>query len=127
MFIRCSPNQLLKTSDNAVNTFQPTTRGEEFDHLDTVKLPNQSKITSNQLAVTSPCAHEIISSPKPTDLQDNPLPPANHIHTNELPNNQLGDDLSDESSNNQLTHNQQPGMNANCINMLPSDISNHES
>ena len=54
MFTRCSPNQLLKTSDNAINTFQPTTRGEEFDHPDTVKLPNQSTITSNQLAVTSP-------------------------------------------------------------------------
>ena len=37
MFIRCSPNQLLKTSDTAINTFQPTTRGEEFDHPDTVK------------------------------------------------------------------------------------------
>ena len=46
--IRCSPNQLLKTSDNAVNTFQPTTGGNEFDHPDTVKLPNQSTITSNQ-------------------------------------------------------------------------------
>ena len=90
MFIRCSPNQLLKTSDNAINTFQPTT-GEEFDHPDTVKLPNQSTITSNQLTVTSPCAHKIISSLNPTDLPDNPLPPPNHMHTNELPNNQLGD------------------------------------
>ena len=69
MFIHCSPNQLLKTSDNAINMFQPTTRGEEFNHSDTVKLPNQKAITSteklpnqimitsNQLAVTSPCAH----------------------------------------------------------------------
>ena len=48
MFIRCSPNQLLKTSDNAINTFQPTTGGKEFDHPDKVKLPNQSTITSNQ-------------------------------------------------------------------------------
>ena len=86
MSLRCSPDQLLKTSDNAINTFQPTTRGEEFDHPDTLKLPNQSMITSNQLAVTSPCAHEIISSPKPTDLPDNPLLPANHMHISELTN-----------------------------------------
>ena len=139
MFIYCSPNQLLKTSDNALNTFQPTTRGEEFNHPNTVKLPNQkaitsmgklpnqSTITSNQLAVTFPCAHKIISGKKPTDLPDNPLPPANHIHTNETPNNQLDDDHSDELSNNQLTHNQQPEMTAKCNNMLPNDISNHES
>ena len=139
MFIHCSPNQLLKTSDNALNMFQPTTRGEEFNHPNTVKLPNQkaitsmgklpnqSTITSNQLAVTFPCAHKIISGKKPTDLPDNPLPPANHIHTNETPNNQLDDDHSDELSNNQLTHNQQPEMTAKCNNMLPNDISNHES
>ena len=119
MLICCLPNQLCKISDNATNTFQPTTR-EEFDHPDTVKLTNQSAVTSNQLIVTS---H---SSPKPTDLTDNPLPPTNHIRTNELPNNQLGDDQSDESSNNQLTHNQQPDMTANCNNMLPNNISNRE-
>ena len=62
MFIRCSPNQLLKTSDNAINTFQPTT-GEEFDHPDTVKLSNQSTITSKQLTVTIPCAHEMSRPP----------------------------------------------------------------
>ena len=123
MFIRSSPNQLLKTSDNARNTFQPTT-GEEFDHPDTVKLPNQSTITSNQLTVTSPCAHKIISSPNPTDLPDNPLPPPNHIHTNELPNNQLGDDRSDESSNNQLTHNQQPDVTANHTSKVDNNESN---
>ena len=120
MFICCLPNQLCKTSDNATNMFQPTTTGEEFDHPDTVKLPNQSTVTSNQLIVTS---H---SSPKPTDLTDKPLPPTHHICTNELPNNQLGDDHSDESSNNQLIHNQQPDMTANCNNMLPNNISNRE-
>ena len=123
MFIRCSPNQLLKTSDNAINTFQPTT-GEEFDHPDTVKPPNQSTITSNQLTVTSPCAHKIISSPNPTDLPDNPLPPPNHMHTSELPNNQLGDDHSDESCHNQLTHNQQPDMTANHTSKVNDNVSN---
>ena len=59
VFICCLTNQLRKTSDNATNTYQPTTRGEEFDHPDTVKLTNQSTVTSNQLIVTS---H---SSPKP--------------------------------------------------------------
>ena len=103
--------QLLKTSYNAINTFQPTTRGEEFDHLDTVKLPNQSTITSNQLTVTSPCAHKIISNPKPTNLQDNPLPPANHKHTN-------------ESSNNQVTHNEQPEMSANHTSKVDKNVSN---
>ena len=94
----------------------------------TVKLPNQRMIInySNQLAVISPCARKIISSPKPTDLPDNPLPPANHMHTNELANNQLGDDHSNELSDNQLTHNQQPDMTANCYNMLPNGMSNHE-
>ena len=124
MIIRCSPNQLLKTSDNAINTFQPTTRGEEFNHPDTVKLPHQSTITSNQLSVTFPCAQEIISSPKPTDLRDNPLPPANHKHTNELPNNQLGDHHSDESSNNQVTQNQQPVMTANHTSKKEDNVSN---
>ena len=44
-----------------------------------------------------------------------------------MPNNQLDDDHSDELSKNQLTHNQQPDMTVNCNNMLPNDISNHES
>ena len=122
MFIRCSPNQLLKTSNNAINTFQTTTI--EFDHPNTVKLPNQSTITTNQLAVTSPCPHKIITSPKPNDLPDNPLPPATHTYNNELPNKQLGNDHSDELSNNQLTHNQQPDMTANHKSKVDGNVSN---
>ena len=40
MFLPCSPDQLLKTSDNAINTFQPTTRGEEFDHPGSIQIAN---------------------------------------------------------------------------------------
>ena len=46
------------------------------------------------------------------------------MHTKVLPNNQLSDDHSDESSNNQLTNNQQPDMTTNHTSKVDDNVSN---